>query len=88
MEVAKYQVSEEEAMVKVKSVELTTRKIARNSLRAYLEGVKNLNWAVGVVRSSGVHGQALAEIFDYLKNYSETVRYKEVYSACKKLEWL
>ena len=72
----------------IKSVELTTRNYARNSLRAYLEGEKNINWAVGVVRSSGVRGQALAEIFDYLKNYSETVRYKEVYSACKNLEWL
>jgi hypothetical protein len=72
----------------VKSVELTTRKYARNSLRAYLEGKKNPNWAVGVVKSSGVRGQALVEIFDYLKGYSETVRYKEVFSACRKLGWL
>jgi hypothetical protein len=71
----------------IKSVELTTRNYARNSLRAYLEGEKNLNWAVGVIRSSGVRGPALAEIFNYLKDYSEMVRYKEVYLACKKLEW-
>jgi len=72
----------------VKSMELATKKYARNSLRAYLEGKKNLDWALGVVRSSGVHGQALTEILEYLKGYSASDRYQEVFSACSKLGWL
>ncbi len=72
----------------VKSVEETVKRYARNSLRAYLEGEKTLNWVVGIVRESGVRRQELADIFDFLKTHSETARYQEVYSKCKELGWL
>jgi len=72
----------------VKSVKSATKWYARNSLRAYLEGGKDLNWVIGSIRSSGVRGQELTDIFDFLKDHSETTRYQEVYSKCKELGWL
>jgi hypothetical protein len=72
----------------IKSVEITTRNYARGALRAFLEGKKNLNWAVGMIRSSGVRGQRLAKIFKNLENYGNPVRYYEALSACREQHWL
>jgi hypothetical protein len=71
-----------------RSVEETIQSYAQNSFRSYLDGLQTLNWAVSAVKISGVRGQALVEILSRLKDeYGETGRYKEMYSACKELEW-
>lgn len=72
----------------IKSMEITTRNYARGALRAFLEGKKNLNWAVGMVRSSGVRGPRLTEIFENLENYSNPTRYHEALAACREQGWL
>lgn len=72
----------------VKSVEITTRNYARGVLRAFLEGKKTLNWAVGMVRSSGVRGPRLTEIFENLENYGNPARYHEALAACREQGWL
>jgi len=71
-------------MVKVSGVEKYTRPYAKKSLMAFLEGEKNLNWILGVVKSSGVKGEKLKEIFDGLKEYGDPVRYQQAYQGCEK----
>jgi len=75
-------------VVRVKSVEETTRRYAQNCLRAYLEGKKNLNWVVGVIRESGVRGARLADIFERFRDYGDPVRYLEAKKACEDREWI
>jgi len=75
-------------VVSTKSVEETTRRYAQNCLRAYLEGKKNLNWIMGVIRESGVRGSRLAEVFDRLRGYGDPHRYHQVKKACEDQEWI
>ncbi len=75
-------------MVRVKSPEETTRRYAQNSLRAYLEGQKNLNWIIGVIRSSGVRGSRLVQVFERLRDYGDPVRYLEAKTACEDRGWM
>jgi len=56
--------------------------------KVMLEDKKNLNWAVGMVRSSGVRGPRLIEIFENLKNYGNPARYQEALAACREQGWL
>ena len=75
-------------MVIVKSLKETTRRYARGALRAFLDGKKNLKWTLGIIRSSGVHGQRLSEIFEGEKGYGDFERYREALSACRDQGWL
>jgi hypothetical protein len=72
-----------------KSSERVSKKIADNAIMTYVETERTLTWAIAEVRYSSIRGLALAEIFDRSKRtYGETVRYKEIYSACKVMRWL
>jgi hypothetical protein len=72
-----------------KSIERVNKKIAGNAIMTYLATERTLSWAITEVRYSSVRGLALVEIFGRQKDtYGETVRYKELYSACKLLRWL
>jgi len=75
-------------MIAIKTVEETTWRFARGAIRAFLEDKKNLNWVLGMIKSSGVRDQRLKEIFDRLQPYGNPERYKEVISACRNREWL
>jgi len=75
-------------IVRTKSVEETTRRYAQNCLRAYLEGKKNLNWVVGVIRESGVRGARLTDIFERFRDYGDPVRYLKAKRACKDEGWM
>lgn len=70
-------------MVKRSDVEKSTKRFAKKSLMAFLEGEKNLNWIAGVVKSSGVKGEKLKEIFDGLKGYGDMARYQQAYQECR-----
>jgi hypothetical protein len=72
----------------VKSIAMATRNYARGALRVFLEGKKNLNWVLGMIRSSGVRGSELAEIFQGIKSYSAMDRYQEALAACRDQGWL
>ena len=76
----------------VKSVEITTHNVARGALRDFIEGKKNLNWVVGMIRSAGVRGPRLVGVFknlkDYVKDYGDTARYDEALAACREQGWL
>jgi len=75
-------------MVKIRSLEETTRRYAKRSLQAFLEGRKNLNWIVGVIRSSGVRGPRLSEVFRELQDYGDRKRFGAAYQACQAQGWL
>jgi hypothetical protein len=72
----------------VKSPEEGTRRYALRSLMAFLDGEKNLNWIVGVIRESGIRGQRLAEVFERLEEYGDAERYQEALSACREQGWI
>ncbi len=72
----------------IKSMDEISRRYARGTLRAFLEGKQNLNWVLGVIRSSAVRGRRLSEIFDGNKGYGNSERYREALSACRDQGWL
>jgi len=64
-------------MLHVKPIEQCDAKRTRRSLMAFLEGEQNLNWIIGVVKSSAsipAAEQMLAE----LKGYGSSERYQEL----------
>ncbi len=56
----------------------------KRSMAAYLDGKKNLNWIIGVIRSSGVRGQLLMRVFEELKDYGDKRRWEEALEACRR----
>ena len=72
-------------VVRVKPLDVVTRNYAERSLIAFLEGKKNLNWIVGVIRSSGVRGERLLGVFNRLANHRDKPRYQQAFLACKNL---
>lgn len=75
-------------MVKIKSPEETARRYAQNCVRAYLEGKKNLNWVVGVIRESGVRGARLTDIFERFRDYGDSHRHRAAKAACEMQDWM
>ena len=67
----------------MKPVESWPRSYANRSLRAFLDGSQNLNWLIGVIRSSGVEGSTLAELFESHRGHSNRPRYEEAVNACR-----
>lgn len=72
----------------MKTTQQATRNYARGSLMAFLDDKKNLMWLLGVIRSSGVTGPRLQEVFTALKGYGNPMRYQEAHSACRAQGWL
>lgn len=64
------------------------QKWARNSVRSFLEGSKDLNWIMGTVRISGIRGQELQDIFSLLQDYGDTVRWNNAYKHCQQEGWI
>ena len=77
-------------MANIMPMERIVMRYARNSLEAFLDGKKNLNWIKGVIAKSGVleYKNMLKEIFDGLRRYESLSRYKEIQKVCKKEGWL
>jgi hypothetical protein len=46
-------------MLAVRSLEATTEKYLRNSIRAYFEGPRTLRWIVGVIGDAKAHARVL-----------------------------
>jgi len=65
------------------NVEKATRNYARGALRAFIEGTITINQAVGMVRSAGVRGNRLDEIFQHLRGYGNPDRYQEAFDKCR-----
>lgn len=75
-------------MAKIKGMKTIPQRYAKNSLEAFLRGSQGLAWIVGVIRSSGVRGQALGNLFRGLQGYGDPVRFRNAYQACRERGWL
>lgn len=56
----------------------------KKSMIAYLDGKKNLNWILGVIRSSGLRGELLMRVFEELESYGRKDRWERALEACRK----
>jgi hypothetical protein len=59
--------------MQVKTAEASNAKWIRNSMRAYLEGLNDLNWIVRVI---GIQVPAAKETLISLENYGDHKRYR------------
>ncbi|MDK2371897.1 MAG: hypothetical protein QI197_00705 [Candidatus Korarchaeota archaeon] len=60
----------------------------KRSMIAYLDGKKNLNWILGVIRSSGLRGELLMRVFEELESYGRKDRWERALEACRKKKML
>lgn len=73
----------------VKSAIDATKKYVLGSIDAYMREDKNLNWIVGVIRSSGLMKIELQKIFSsYRQNYSTTPRFVDLDNEAKRLGYI
>jgi hypothetical protein len=75
-------------MFRRKTVQEALENYARKSLMAFLKGKKTLNWIIGIIRSSGVRGRELEEIFKQLQGYGSQERLQQAHEQCHKEGWL
>jgi hypothetical protein len=71
-----------------KSRETAVRNYVRKSLMAFLKGEQSLNWTTGVIRSSGMIGFPLQQIFERYEQYGNPKRFHLVMEACRENGWL
>ncbi|MHA1593583.1 MAG: hypothetical protein ACTSXX_02445 [Candidatus Baldrarchaeia archaeon] len=75
-------------MVKITRVipsEEYQRRYVQKCLLAYLRGERNLNWLIGVIRSTSIRGEELREIFKELSNkVSDRQRYESALKECER----
>ena len=67
----------------MKDLQQTIYNQVRKSLMAYLEGKKNLNWILGIIKSTNIDQKDLLQIFENLNAYGDHDKYSEAYSSCK-----
>ncbi len=73
----------------VKSAIEATRKYVLGSIDAYMREDKNLNWIVGIIRSSGLPKSELQKIFSsYRGNYASNSRFIELDNEVKRLGYI
>jgi hypothetical protein len=76
-------------MVKVKSLEEISRRYVMGSMDCYLRGEKNLNWVIGMIRSSGIGNTALQDLFaSYRQTYAENTAFQELEKSSKQLGYI
>jgi len=77
-------------MVKVKDTETTTRNWVEGSIRkAYMQGEKDLNWALGIIRDANLSKEKLKGVFDEIASYQGTEsRFQELKDKCNELGFL
>ena len=73
----------------VKSAIDATKKYVLGSIDAYMREDKNLNWIIGVIRSSGLPKSELQKIFvSYRGNYASNSRFIELDNEVKRLDYI
>jgi hypothetical protein len=80
-------------MVKVKSPEEIAKRYVMGSMDCYLRGEKNLNWVIGMIRSSGIRKTVLQDLFSAYKSTTfqepeKNTRFQELYKTCKQLGYI
>jgi len=76
-------------LVRVKSPEEIAKRIVMGSIFCYLRGEKNLNWVVGMIRSSGIRKNVFQNLFSAIReSYAEKPRFQELEKKSKELGYL
>lgn len=74
-------------MVKIKSQDKLDENEAEGVIRAYIEGRKTLNWAIGKIKEINLSKEKVKEIFDKVYSYSKlNPRFQEFKNKLKKLQ--
>ena len=55
------------------------RKYAKRSIQAYLEGLCELTWALGTIRSSGVPISEIVQMMTTLRGYGSEARWTTLF---------
>ena len=55
------------------------RKYAKRSIQAYLEGLKELPWVLGVIKSSGVPSEEIIEMMGTARTYGPEARWTALF---------
>jgi len=61
--------------MQIKDPVTSSRKYAQRSIQAYLEGLKELPWILGVIRSSGVPLSEVIQMMSTLRGYDSEPRW-------------
>ena len=72
-----------------KSKEEISKRYIKGSIDAYMKRKKNLNWIIGVIRSSEIKKEDLIEIFiTYYKLNIEKTRFQKLEKSCRELNYI
>jgi hypothetical protein len=66
----------------MKDLHKTVSNQVRKSAMAYLEGNKNLNWILGIIKSTNIDKEELKRILENLENYGNKDRFNELFISC------
>lgn len=55
------------------------RKYAERSIQAYLEGLQELPWVLGVIKSSGVPSEEIIKMMETLRTYGPEARWMALF---------
>ena len=73
----------------MKSVEETVTRYVMGSMDCFMRGEKNLNWIVGIIRSSGLRKDVLKTLFSsYHETYAGKSSFQELEKKCKELGYI
>ena len=73
-------------MVKVTDKEESQRRLTEGSINAFLNGRTSQNWAIAMIRTSGINKEALQKLFsESYKRNPKSVQLRELEKACKQM---
>lgn len=76
-------------MVKVRSEEESLKNWVQGSIKAYLNGKQNLNWIIGIIRSSRINKEALENwLIPFRENCPDELLLSQLEKACKEKGFL
>ena len=73
----------------MKSTEEISKRYVMGSMDCFMRGEKNLNWIVGIIRSSGLRKDVLKTLFSaYHETYAGKSSFQELEKKCKELGYI
>jgi hypothetical protein len=65
--------------MRIKDLFTSSRRYARGSMQAYLEGLKELPWILGVIKNSGVPHSEVTQMMSTLRGYGPEPRWTTLF---------
>ncbi len=73
--------------MRVRSLEQSTERYARNSARAFLDGEGSIAWVTGVLRKSGLSKDATVGALSPLRGYGDHLRAEALFKWLQENDW-